>query len=64
MRFVGDIFCIQQQTDVPDIEYLKICVPLSLFFKAFQLAHCQLLGHVGLDNTLANVKKFSMARNV
>ena len=40
LSFVGNILCIQQQTDEPDIEYLKICVPLSLFFKAFQLAHC------------------------
>ena len=35
LSFVGNIFCIQQQTDEPDIEYLKICVPLSLFFKHF-----------------------------
>ena len=58
LSFVGNILCIQQQTDEPDIEYLKICVPLSLFFKAFQLAHCELSGHVGLDKTLANVKRF------
>ena len=51
LSFVGNILCIQQQTDEPDIEYLKISVPLSLFFKAFQLAHCELSGHVGLDNT-------------
>ena len=58
LSFVGNILCIQQQTDEPDIEYLKICVPLSLFFKAFHLAHCELSGHVGLDKTLANVKRF------
>ena len=58
LSFVGNILCIQQQTDEPDIEYLKICVPLPLFFKAFQLAHCELSGHVGLDKTLANVKRF------
>ena len=58
LSFVGNILCIQQQTDEPDIEYLKICVPLSLFFKVFQLAHCELSGHVGLDKTLANVKRF------
>ena len=58
LSFVGNILCIQQQTDQPDIEYLKICVPFSLFFKAFQLAHCELSGHVGFDKTLANVKRF------
>ena len=58
MSFVRNILCIQQQTDEPDIEYLKICEPLSLFFKAFQLAHCELSGQVGLDKTLANVKIF------
>ena len=36
LSFVGNILCIQQQTDEPDVENLKICVPLSLFFKAFQ----------------------------
>ena len=60
--YVGNILCIQQQTDEPDIEYLKICVSLSLFFKAFQLAHCELSGHVGLDKTLANVKKKFIGR--
>ena len=45
-------------TDEPDIENLKIYVPLSLFLKAFQLAHCELSGHVRLDKTLANVKRF------
>ena len=58
MSFGGIILCVQQQTDEPDIESLKICVPLSLFFKVFQLAHCELSGHVGLDKTLANVKRF------
>ena len=58
LSFVGNILCIHQQTDEPDIEYLKICVSLSLFFKAFQLAHCEMSGHVGLDKTLANVKDF------
>ena len=58
LSFVGNILCIQQQTEEPDNEYLKICVPLSLFFKVFQLAHCELSGHVGLDKTLANVKRF------
>ena len=52
LSFVGNVFCIQQQTDEPDIEYLKICVPLSLFFKVFQLAHFELSGHVGLDKHL------------
>ena len=28
LSFVGNILCIQQQTDEPDIECLKICVPL------------------------------------
>ena len=56
--FVGNILCIQQQTEEPDIKYLNICVPLSLFFKAFQLAHCELSGRVGLDKTLANVIRF------
>ena len=58
LSFVGNILCFQQQTDEPDIEYLKICVPLSLFFKAFQLAHCELSGYVRLDKTLAIVKRF------
>ena len=58
LSFVGNILCSQQQTDEPDIEYLKVFVPLSLFFKAFQLAHSELSGHVGLDETLANVKIF------
>ena len=58
LSFERNILCIQQQTDEPDIENLKICVPLSLFFKAFQLAHCELSGYVGLDKTLANVKNF------
>ena len=35
LSFVCNILCIQQQTDEPDIEYLKICVPLSLFFLKF-----------------------------
>ena len=56
--FVGNIIFIQQQTNEPDIGYLKICVPLSLFFKAFQLAYCELSGHVGLDKTFANIKRF------
>ena len=56
--FVGNILCIQQQTDEPDIDNLKICVPLSLFFEAFHLAHCELSGHIGLDKTLANGKRF------
>ena len=30
LSFVGNILCIQQQTDEPDIEYLNICVPFSL----------------------------------
>ena len=65
LSFVGNILCFQQQTDKPDIEYLEICVPLSLFFKAFQLAHCELSGQVGLDKTLANVKRFFLlVRNV
>ena len=63
LSFVGNILCIQQQTDEPDIEYLKICVPLSLFFKVFQLAHCELSGHVGSDKTLANVKRCKTERH-
>ena len=46
LSYVGNILCIQQQTDEPDVDYLKICVPLSLFFKAFHLAHfvnCQVM---------------------
>ena len=56
LSFVGNILCIQKQTDQPDIEFLKICVPLSLFFKASQLAHCKLSGLLGLDRTIAKVK--------
>ena len=52
LSFVGNILRIQQQTDEPDIEYLKICVPLSLYFRAFPLAHCELSGHVVLEHLL------------
>ena len=38
--FVGNLLCIKEHSEDPNIEYLKICVPLSLFFKNFSLAHC------------------------
>ena len=56
--FVGNLLCIKEHSEDPHIEYLKICVPLSLFVKVFSLGHCELSGHVGLDKTLANIKRF------
>ena len=33
--FVGYLLCMNESSDDTDIEILKICVPLSLFFKVF-----------------------------
>ena len=55
--FVGSLPCIKETSDDPETEDLNFCVPISLFFKVFRLAHCELSGHVGLDKTL-NIKQF------
>ena len=35
-----------------------MCTIVIVLSKVFQLAHCELSSHVGLDKTLANVKRF------
>ena len=55
----GNLLCIKEQTDDPNTELIKVCVPISLFIKTFNLAHDDVLaGHIGLDKTLANMKRF------
>ena len=56
---IGNILCIKQPTEDPNIQNIKICAPLSLFFKIFELAHQDSLsGHSGKDKTLSSIKRF------
>ena len=56
---IGNISCIKQPTEDPNIQNIKICAPLSLFLKIFDLAHQDLLsGHSGKDKTLSSIKRF------
>ena len=56
---IGNILCIKQPTEDPNIQKIKICAPLSLFFKIFELAHQDSLsGHSGKDKTLSSIKRF------
>ena len=56
---IGNLLCIKEQTDDPNTELIKVCVPISLFIKTFNLAHDDVLaGHIGLDKTLANIRRF------
>ena len=56
---IGNILCIKQPTEDPNIQNIKICAPLSLFLKIFELAHQDLLsGHSGKDKTLSSIKRF------
>ena len=53
MLFIGNILRIEQTSDNPEVKKIKICVPMSLFMKTFELAHTdQLAGHVGKDKTI------------
>ena len=56
--FVGNLLCIKESSFGPDIYCLKFCVPLSLISKAFLLADCEFLGHVGLGKIFANITIF------
>ena len=59
LSLLGKFFCIEQTSDNPEVKEIKICVPMSLFIKLFELAHTdQLAGHVGKDKTIANIKRF------
>ena len=56
---IGNILCIKQPTEDPNIQNIKICAPLSLFLKIFELAHQDSLsGHSGKDKTLSSIKRF------
>ena len=56
---IGNILCIKQPTEDPNIQNIKICAPLSLFLKIFALAHQDSLsGHSGKDKTLSSIKRF------
>ena len=51
--------CIKQPNKDPNIQNIKICAPLSLFLKIFELAHQDSLsGHSGKDKTLSSLKRF------
>ena len=56
---IGNILCTKQPTEDPNIQNIKICAPLSLFLKIFELAHQDSLsGHSGKDKTLSSIKRF------
>ena len=51
--------CIKQPTEDPNIYNIKICAPLSLFLKIFELAHQDSpSGNSGKDKTLSCIKRF------
>ena len=55
---IGNILCIKQPTEDPNIQNIKICAPLSLFLKIFELAHQDSLsGHSGKYKTLSSIKR-------
>ena len=55
--FVGNLLCIQESSDDTDIEFLKICVPLSLFSKVFRYYQDMLV----LTKLLLKLNNFSIA---
>ena len=55
----GNILCIEQPTEDPNNHNIKICAPVSLFVKIFELAHQDSLSaHSGKDKTLSSIKRF------
>ena len=56
---IGNILCIKQPTEDPNIYNIKICAPLYFFLKVFELAHQDSLsGHSGKDKTLSSIERF------
>ena len=56
---IGNILCIKQPTEDPNIHNIKICAPLSLFLKILDLAlQDSLSGHSEKDKTLSSIKRF------
>ena len=56
---IENILCIKQPTEDPNIHNIKICAPLSLFLKIFELAHQDSFsGHSGKDKTLSSIRRF------
>ena len=56
---IGNILSNKQSTGDPNIQNVKICVPLSLFLEIFELAHQDSVPrHSGKDETLSSIKRF------
>ena len=56
---MGNILFIKQPTEDPNIQNIKMCAPLSLYSKIFELVHQDSLsGHKVRDKTLSCIKCF------
>ena len=54
-----DILCFNEPTSTPGQTQVKICLPLTLILKCFELAHSHpLSGHMGIGKTFDNVRRF------